>query len=100
MYCRNCGSEEGSVSILKHEDIATLFVRPSSLLDSGVDVSSPQNTVGNRDWSTSDKNQPSTVLVEWNSKHISRRSCSHGMTDEDDFYTLGFRPQDEITTEL
>ncbi len=77
-----------------------MFVRPSSLLDSGVDVSSPHNTVGNRDWDTPDKSH-STILAEWNSNHVSRRNCFYpSVPDEDDFYTLGFRPQDEITTEL
>ena len=34
----------------------------------------------------------STVLAEW--------SASREYMFEDDFFTLGFRPQDEITTEL
>lgn len=33
-----------------------------------------------------------TILAEW--------SASRDYLDEDDFFTLGFRPQDEITTEL
>lgn len=76
-----------------------MFVRPSSLLDSGVDVSSPHNTVGNRDWDATDKSH-STILAEWNSHHIPRRSCFYPSGEDDDFCTLGFRPQDEITTEL
>ena len=33
-----------------------------------------------------------TILAEW--------SATRDYLDEDDFFTLGFRPQDEITTEL
>jgi len=33
-----------------------------------------------------------TILAEW--------SAARDYLDEDDFFTLGFRPQDEITTEL
>lgn len=33
-----------------------------------------------------------TILAEW--------SANRDYLDEDDFFTLGFRPQDEITTEL
>lgn len=103
VFCRHCDDEDDSVNILKREEISTLFVRPSSLLDSGVDVSSPHNTVNNRDWDA-DKSCHATILAEWNSNHVAggggRRSCVYPSGDEDDFYTLGFRPQDEITTEL
>lgn len=100
-HSRHRGSEdEDCTTTLKREEM-TAFVRPSSLLDSGVDVSSPHNTAGgNRDWET--EKSHSTILAEWSSAaHMtSRRSCYYPSADEDDFYTLGFRPQDEITTEL
>lgn len=101
-FNRHRGTEdEESSTILKREEMTAMFVRPSSLLDSGVDVSSPHNTAGNRDRDWEMEKNHSTILAEWNSTHMtSRRSCYYPSADEDDFYALGFRPQDEITTEL
>ncbi|XP_050542961.1 uncharacterized protein LOC126906401 [Daktulosphaira vitifoliae] len=47
-----------------------------------------------------DANASKSMLVaEWNAE-IPPYNCYSTTTDEDDFFTLGFRPQDEITTEL
>lgn len=41
----------------------------------------------------------SMLVAEWNAE-MPPYNCYSTTTDEDDFFTLGFRPQDEITTEL
>ncbi|XP_025202862.1 uncharacterized protein LOC112599946 [Melanaphis sacchari] len=41
----------------------------------------------------------SMLVAEWNAE-MPPYNCYSTATDEDDFFTLGFRPQDEITTEL
>lgn len=47
-----------------------------------------------------DANASKSMLVaEWNVE-MPPYNCYSTATDDDDFFTLGFRPQDEITTEL
>ncbi|XP_050422192.1 uncharacterized protein LOC126834367 isoform X2 [Adelges cooleyi] len=41
----------------------------------------------------------SMLVAEWNAE-VPPYNCYSTTTDDDDFFTLGFRPQDEITTEL
>ncbi|VVC35666.1 Hypothetical protein CINCED_3A018599 [Cinara cedri] len=41
----------------------------------------------------------SLLVAEWNAE-MPPYNCYSTTTDDDDFFTLGFRPQDEITTEL
>lgn len=41
----------------------------------------------------------SMLVAEWNAE-TPPYNCYSTTTDDDDFFTLGFRPQDEITTEL
>lgn len=59
----------------------------NSLLDSGVDF--------NPSWEFNPTNY--TILAEWTAAEQDPANYSEF---EDDFFQLGFRPQDEITTEL
>ncbi|XP_072152345.1 uncharacterized protein T48 isoform X2 [Bemisia tabaci] len=72
----------------RRDEVAAMFLRqPPSLLDSGVDVSAAHG------WESEQNN--CTILAEWNAN-----SQDYTPTEDDDFFQLGFRPQDEITTEL
>uniref|UniRef100_A0A1B6DT35 TNFR-Cys domain-containing protein n=1 Tax=Clastoptera arizonana TaxID=38151 RepID=A0A1B6DT35_9HEMI len=78
----------------KHDDDlrrsnAAMF-QQSSLIDSGVDFSS--------NWDFNPQNY--TILAEWTATENEPTDYGEFMTEEDDFFQLGFRPQDEITTEL
>lgn len=69
------------------------MLQQPSLIDSGVDFSS--------NWEFNPGNY--TILAEWSAGTADNSPTDYaefGTTDEDDFFTLGFRPQDEITTEL
>lgn len=58
----------------------------NSLIDSGVDF--------NPSWEFGPSNY--TILAEWTASEAD----PNGYSEFDDFFQLGFRPQDEITTEL
>lgn len=68
---------------------AAMF-QQNSLIDSGVDFSS--------NWDFNPQNY--TILAEWTAAENEPSDYAEFMTEEDDFFQLGFRPQDEITTEL
>lgn len=81
-------NDDDDFAMLRRDEVAAMFLRqPPSLLDSGVDVSAAHG------WESEQNN--CTILAEWNAN-----SQDYTPTEDDDFFQLGFRPQDEITTEL
>ncbi|XP_075231041.1 FU domain-containing protein T48 [Lycorma delicatula] len=88
----NRSSNRKSEDELRRNTAASMLQQPS-LIDSGVDFSS--------NWEFNPSNY--TILAEWSAAAADNSPTEYaefGNNDEDDFFTLGFRPQDEITTEL
>ncbi|CAH0767780.1 unnamed protein product [Bemisia tabaci] len=87
-YNSRLSNDDDDFAMLRRDEVAAMFLRqPPSLLDSGVDVSAAHG------WESEQNN--CTILAEWNAN-----SQDYTPTEDDDFFQLGFRPQDEITTEL
>lgn len=74
---------------LRRHNAGSVF-HQNSLIDSGVDFSS--------NWEFNPANY--TILAEWSAAENEPNDYGEFVNDEDDFFQLGFRPQDEITTEL
>lgn len=74
---------------LRRHNAGSVF-HQNSLIDSGVDFSS--------NWEFNPANY--TILAEWSAAENEPNDYGEFVNEEDDFFQLGFRPQDEITTEL
>ncbi|RZF45478.1 hypothetical protein LSTR_LSTR009349 [Laodelphax striatellus] len=90
-YNSRSASNRKSEDDIRPNTAASLLQQPS-LIDSGVDFSS--------NWEFNPNNY--TILAEWSATTDNSPTdySEFATTDDDDFFTLGFRPQDEITTEL
>ncbi|XP_039289881.1 uncharacterized protein LOC111043807 isoform X2 [Nilaparvata lugens] len=91
-YNSRSNSNRKSEDDMRPNTAASLLQQPS-LIDSGVDFSS--------NWEFNPNNY--TILAEWSATTDDNSPTDYSefaTTDDDDFFTLGFRPQDEITTEL